>query len=297
MRRRVKIKLENYRQEENIMDFTRLNPLIRSVSLYEKIGRTEERIGYDCRIIYIISGELTAVVDGEKLGHLSPGNLLYIPAGVPYKLKSKYLRAVVVTFDPTDARPEPAERISPVLASDYNEELCHLDGVDDLLSKHILLTDMESERDSFLRMANIFTSAEGHYRAQISAMFKLILLKVMETADEKALPARMVEELDKYICENVSDEISNTEIGAIFGYHPFYVSRMLKERKGMTLRQYIIAYRLKCAKRLLELSDKSAAEIAEECGFTDASYFAKIFKSTFGMTPKEYRNSFKEDFI
>ena len=107
----------------------------------------------------------------------------------------------------------------------------------------------------------------------------------------------MVEELAGYIRENVSDEISNTEIGAIFGYHPFYVSRMLKDRKGMTLRQYIIAYRLKMAKRLLELSGKSAAEIAEACGFTDASYFAKTFKSAFGMTPKEYRNSFKDDFI
>lgn len=279
------------------MDLTRLNPVIRSVSLYEKVGRTEERVGYDCRLIYIISGELTASVGGEKLGHLSPGNLLYIPAGVPYKLKSKYLRAVVVTFDPTDANPEPMERLSPVLTADFKEELCHSDGVDGLLGGHILLTDMESERESFIRMANIFTSAEGSYRAQVSAMLKLILLRLMETADENALPARMVEELDNYIRENVADEISNTEIGAIFGYHPFYVSRVLKERKGMTLRQYIIAYRLKQAKRLLELTDKSAAEIAEECGFTDASYFAKTFKSTFGMTPKEYRNSFKDEFI
>lgn len=279
------------------MDSARLNPVIRSVSLYEKIGRTEERIGYDCRVIYIISGELTAVVDGEKLGHLSPGNLLYIPAGVPYKLKSKYLRAVVVTFDPMDTNPEPRNRLSPVLVTDFIKELCHREGVEGPLARHILLPDMESERDAFIRMANIFTSAEGHYRAQISAMFKLILLKVIETADENALPARMVEELDNYIRENVADEISNTEIGAIFGYHPFYVSRMLKERKGMTLRQYIIAYRLKQAKRLLELSDRSAAEIAEECGFTDASYFAKTFKSAFGMTPKEYRNGFKEDFI
>ena len=289
--------LENYRREEFKMDFTRLNPIIRSVSLYEKVGRTEERIGYDCRVIYIISGELTAVVGGEKLGHLAPGNLLYIPAGTPYKLKSKYLRAVVVTFDPTDVSPEPFDRLSPVLASEYNEELCHRDGVEDGLAKHILLTDMESERESFIRMANIFTSAEGNYRAQISAMFKLILLKVLETADENALPARMVEELDNYIRENVSDEISNTEIGAIFGYHPFYISRVLKERKGMTLRQYIISYRLKQAKRLLELTDKSASDIAEECGFTDASYFAKTFKAAFGMTPKEYRNGFKEDFI
>ena len=279
------------------MDLTRLNPVIRSVSLYEKVGRNEERVGYDCRRIYIISGELTASVGGEKLGHLSPGNLLYIPAGAPYKLKSKYLRAVVVTFDPTDTNPLPLDRLSPVLTADFKEELCHRDGVDGLLGGHILLTDMESERESFIRMANIFTSAEGSYRAQVSAMLKLILLKLMETADENALPARMVEELDNYIRENVADEISNTEIGAIFGYHPFYISRVLKERKGMTLRQYIIAYRLKQAKRLLQLTDKSAAEIAEECGFTDASYFAKTFKSTFGMTPKEYRNSFKDEFI
>lgn len=279
------------------MDSTRLNPVIRSVSLYEKINRTDECVGYDCRVIYIVSGELTAVVNGEKLGHLSPGNLLYIPAGTPYKLKSKYLRAVVITFDPVDVRPEPSDRLSPVAVADYDEAKCHKAGVEGLLDRYILLPDMESERDSFIRMANIFTSAEGHYRAQLSAMFKLILLKLIETTDENALPARMVEELDNYIRENVSDEISNTEIGAIFGYHPFYVSRMLKDRKGMTLRQYIIAYRLKCAKRLLELSTKSAAEIAEECGFTDASYFAKTFKAAFGMTPKEYRSRFKDDFI
>ncbi len=279
------------------MDYTRLNPVIRSVSLYEKINRTDECVGYDSRVIYMISGEMTATVGGEKLGHLSPGNILYIPAGVPYKLKSKYLRAVVVTFDPFDSNPLPNERLSPVAVADYNAELCHNDGIEGILAHHILLSDMESERDNFIRMSNIFTSAEGHYKAQISAMFKLMFLKILETADENALPARMVEELDNYIRENVADEISNTEIGAIFGYHPFYVSKMLKDRKGQTLRQYIIAYRLKQAKRLLELSDKNAAEIAEECGFTDASYFAKTFKTAFGVTPKEYRNRFKEDFI
>jgi AraC-like DNA-binding protein len=72
---------------------------------------------------------------------------------------------------------------------------------------------------------------------------------------------------------------------------------MLKERRGITLRQYIISYRLKMAKKLLETTNRSAGEIAEECGFTDASYFAKTFKAAFGITPKEYRNSFKEEFI
>ena len=279
------------------MDYTRLNPIVRSVSLYERINRTEECVSYDTKMIYLISGELTAAVDGEKAWRMSVGNLLFIPAGTPYKLKSKYLRAVVLSFDMTDARPEPAERIPPVAVDEYDAALAHTDGLFSPFDKWIKLDDMESERDTFIRMANIFTSAEGSYRAQISAMLKLILLKISEAVSEDALPARMVEELDKYIAENASDEISNTEIGAIFGYHPFYVSQMLKERKGQTLRQYIIAYRLKLSKRMLELTEKSAADIAEACGFTDASYFAKTFKAAFGLTPKEYRNSFKEDFI
>ena len=35
----------------------------------------------------------------------------------------------------------------------------------------------------------------------------------------------------------------------------------------------------------------------KKLGFTDASYFTKTFRQTFGMTPKEYRNKFKEEFI
>ena len=279
------------------MNFTRLNPVIRSASLYERINKTDTCMGYDCRVIYLISGDLSATVDGVKLGHLSPGNLLYIPAGVPYALKSKYVRCAVLTFDLTDDEPLPEERIPPVAAEAFKPELCHRAGIEAPFDRMLFVEDMESERDTFIRMCNIFTSAEGSYRAQISAIFKQILLKVAETVDEQALPARMVEALDAYIRENCSDEISNTEIGAIFGYHPFYVSRILKEKKGITLRQYIIGYRLKAAKRMLELGTKSAAEIAEECGFTDASYFTKTFKSAFGITPKEYRNQFKEDFI
>lgn len=279
------------------MNYTKLNPVIRSVSLYEKINRTDECVGYDCRVIYMVSGDLTVTCGKEKFSHLSSGNLLYIPAGTPYKLKSKYLRAVVVTFDLTDENPLPEERIAPVSAEKFDATLCHSTDLEAPFDKCFMLPDFESEVDTFLRMSDIFTSAEGAYRAQISAMFKLILLKAAECADENALPARMVETLDNYIMENAGEEISNTEIGAIFGYHPFYVSKVLKEKKGLTLRQYIINYRLKASKRLLELTDKSIAEIAEECGFTDASYFAKTFKSYFGETPKEHRNRFKEDFI
>ena len=279
------------------MNLTYLNPVIRTVSQYERINRSDECIAYDSRLFYMVSGDVTAVVGGVKLGHLSPGHLLYVPAGTPYKLKGQYLRLVTIAFDPTADNPLPEDKIKPVAVSEFDETLVH--SVSDLspLDKMIHVEDMESERDTFLKLVSLFTSAEGAYRAQASAILKQLLLKIIETVDENALPARMVEALDNYIRENAGDDISNTEIGAIFGYHPFYISKVLKDRKGTTLRQYIIAYRLKLAKKLLEESSKSVNEIAEDCGFNDPSYFTKTFKSAFGMTPKDYRNLTKEDFI
>lgn len=278
------------------MEFSKLNPFIRSVGIYETINRTEECRAYDCRIIYLISGDIAVNIENDKKFHMSPGNLLYIPAGIKYKLKAQYLRAAIITFDPTDQWSCETEKIPPSVPSDFDESKCHK-GDFAPFDKVLTVEDMELERDSFIRMGNIATSAEGEWRAEISAMLKLILLKIAETVSENALPARMVESLDTYIRENYSEEISNTEIGAIFGYHPFYVSRVLKEKKGITLRQYIIAYRLKASKRMLELTKKSIAEIAEETGFTDASYFTKTFRASFGVTPKEWRNKFKEEFI
>jgi AraC-like DNA-binding protein len=278
------------------MDSLKLNPFVRSASVYESAGRLGECVAYDCRVIYVISGDITATVNKEKLGHMSAGKLLYIPAGTSYKLRGQYFRIAVICFDTEYFESAKAERIYPVAPDKFDDTICQRPTVK-ALESHVLIEDMESDRDAFIEICNLFTSAEGLYREKASALLKLLLIKICELGDENALPSRMVENLDKYIRENVGDEISNTEIGAIFGYHPFYVSKVLKEKKGQTLRQYIISYRLKSAKKMLEVTAKSVGEIAEECGFTDASYFTKTFKSVMGITPKEYRNQFKDEFI
>ena len=279
------------------MDTTRLNPFVREMAIYRRPGRSEECIAYDSRLFYVLSGDINAVVGGEKLGHIGPCELLYIPAGVPYRLKSQYLNCVVVSFDLTSDMPAPAERISPVSPAEFKAELCHRTADSAPFDKPILLKELTDEGDELCRMCEIFTSEEGSYRARVSAMLKLLLLRIMEAADENALPSRLVESLDAYIRENAREEISNTELGAIFGYHPFYISQLMKEKKGITLHQYVILYRLKTAKSLLRYTALSVSEIAEQAGFTDASYFTKTFKASTGMTPKEYRNQFKEDFL
>ena len=280
------------------MDLNLLNPQVRYADAYEKILNTDFTRSYDCRLIYVISGDIAFTAEKDKKAtHLGPGNLIFIPAGAVYKIKAKFVRAAIFAFDLTDEFKEREECPGSVPTDSYNEALLRKTENAEPFDKIIILEDAEADRDSFIAMTNLAISCEGEWRARISAELKLMLLKLAETKNENALPSRMVESLDNYIRENYSEEISNTEIGAIFGYHPFYVSRMLKDKKGITLRQYVISYRFKAAKKLLMLTDKSIAQIAEETGFTDASYFAKSFKATFGITPKEYRNSFDNNLV
>lgn len=280
------------------MDYTRLNPVIRSVALYDRgIKYTEPVTAYDCRIIYMFSGELQLTPEGGKKMRLAPGNFLFVPAGTPFTLRSNRFRAVVIQCDLTDGRPEPTDAAIPaVRAADFSAEECH---TCDLLpfDRPLFVGDMADRRDTFTEMYHIFTSGEGSYRAEISAMLKLVLLAAAETADEHALPARMVRALDSYIRDNCAEDISNTEIGAMFGYHPFYVSRMLKDRKGVTLHQYIVSYRLRLAANMLCETEKTVNEISELCGFSDPSYFTKAFKAVYGATPKAFRDKAREEFI
>ena len=62
---------------------------------------------------------------------------------------------------------------------------------------------------------------------------------------------------------------------------------------GMTCVDYINEYRLKIATNLLETTDMSIMEIAVKVGVNNISYFNKIFKKKFNLTPKEYRKNLK----
>lgn len=276
------------------MDFAKLNPYIRSCAMYETVNKDGECIAYEARLFYMVSGEISLSIDGKKI-KFEGGNLVYIPAGIKYRLKGQYLLMAALSFDFTSDFSE-CETKSPDTPESFNPSLIK-ETADAPFDKVLFLKDADAERENFTEICELAISKEGEWKAEISAMLKLILIRLAAMTDERALPPRMVKNLDAYIRENRKDEISNTEIGAIFGYHPFYVSNKLKEAKGITLRQYIISYRIKLAKNLLECTAKSMAEIAEEAGFTDASYFTKSFKTAVGITPKEYRAKSKENFI
>ena len=70
---------------------------------------------------------------------------------------------------------------------------------------------------------------------------------------------------------------------------PRYFSAIIKEKTGDSALQWIVRMVITEAKQLLEESDLSIKEIADQLNFPTQSFFGKYFKHHTGMSPKEYR--------
>ena len=65
--------------------------------------------------------------------------------------------------------------------------------------------------------------------------------------------------------------------------------RFFKKHMGLTSIQYINNYRLEKAAYLLTSTNNSIMDISLEVGFDNLSYFNKLFKKKYNITPKEFR--------
>jgi len=70
--------------------------------------------------------------------------------------------------------------------------------------------------------------------------------------------------------------------------------RLTKKLYGITPTQLIAKIRIAAACRQLEETDKSIADIAFSCGFSDHSAFARAFKASTSVTPSDYRSQSRE---
>lgn len=93
----------------------------------------------------------------------------------------------------------------------------------------------------------------------------------------------------KYVIENYDSKITIMDICKELRCSKSTLLSTFKRQFGITVGQFITAYRLGEAKRLLELGEQSINEIAHETGFYDQSYFSKVFSAECGKSPSEYR--------
>ena len=129
------------------------------------------------------------------------------------------------------------------------------------------------------------SSSEGSYLANLD----LGTLKAWET-ENRIDPSETVKMVTSYLEENYSKDVSLLDLAKYVGMTTSYLCRLFKKEQNTTVNAYLTRVRIEKSKELLK-TDAAIADIAQMCGFSDQSYFTKVFRQTEGMTPLKYRKN------
>ena len=99
----------------------------------------------------------------------------------------------------------------------------------------------------------------------------------------------IIKKVCDYIEENLTQDISLEMAADFAGVSSFYLSKLFKEEKGETYINFVSDKRLEKSCQLLAQTDLSIKEITGKVGYNDQNYYSRIFKSKYGLSPKEYR--------
>lgn len=91
-----------------------------------------------------------------------------------------------------------------------------------------------------------------------------------------------------YIHKKYKQEISLQDLADLLEVKEPSVVHIFKEMLGTTPLNYINSYRVLTAKEMLKDPHNSVTKVSIELGFSDLSYFTKVFKRYTGMTPRTY---------
>lgn len=276
------------------MLISEINPFIRYASITN--FRPYDGYGYanDCRMFFVLSGKCRLDID-EKTYYLTTHSLAMIPPRIRYKFSEfEGVEMGVFNFDLDQSRSRVRHtyklRESPQGKPLHLRDFSGFEGP-------IVLDRFERAEEYVRGIAEEHTKRKLFYGERASGLMKILICDIFRrTSVGENSSSEKIEKIISYIAENPEKELTGEALGAKFGYHPYYLSRLIKLHTGNTLKQYVISVRIGAAKNLLKSTDLSLSDIAIRCGFENAAYFSNAFKAKTKMTPGKYRRE-KTEYI
>jgi transcriptional regulator GlxA family with amidase domain len=97
-----------------------------------------------------------------------------------------------------------------------------------------------------------------------------------------------------FIRSNYHRRLTLTEMADTVNLSRWRLCHLFKESMGTSPERYLTNVRLEKARHLLETEYLTVKEVMNRVGIADASYFARSFKSAYGITPGKYKDGSKE---
>lgn len=227
-------------------------------------------------IFCFLSGSGTLRYDGEEIP-VCEGDVAVINANALHTTYTqKELRFAVLILD---------------------RAFCLANGIDTNALEFQRLIRDETLRAHFDSLIREYRSPNNPYRIPMIRAEALLLLSLLcreyskpnteNAADSRTLSC--IRHAVGILRSEYASALSLEEVAERVGLSKYYFAREFRRITGYTLISYLHLIRCQEAKRLLSQTEQSIAEISHACGFENASYFSRIFRTVVGKTPGEYR--------
>lgn len=105
----------------------------------------------------------------------------------------------------------------------------------------------------------------------------------------KSPTEQAIDSVINFIEANYNQDITLEKMAKIAALSRYHFLRCFKEYKGTTPYDYLINIRIQHGKKLLYTTNSPLEQIAEQCGFSDVSYFIRVFRKRVKLTPNQFR--------
>jgi AraC family transcriptional regulator of arabinose operon len=102
-----------------------------------------------------------------------------------------------------------------------------------------------------------------------------------------------VQRTQRYLREHLSESITVAGLATAAGLSASHFATVFRKATGVPVLSYLTQLRMAQARELLDTTDLSVREIADQVGYRDAFYFSRHFRTVHHLAPTQYRAQHK----
>ncbi len=238
------------------------------------------------------------LIVGDYIGRFKPGELYLLSPNIPHVFRNDKMNS---SDDPEGDRVYSqsifydvkifATKLSNIAEFDRARDFFeNLNGCYRVLDKQDFITSR------ILKLRDI----RGLERVIISLEVLLYIMSepVLERLNKTALlihyskkEGKRMDKVVRFLMDESHRKITLSEVAEVASMNKEAFCRFFRERTRKTFTEFLNEIRIKKACELLGNSDLTIHQVAVESGFSNLSYFNRVFRKVNGTTPKEYRST------
>lgn len=256
-------------------------------------------------IVYFEKGNGTIKINGKTVNYSANSIFVFVPDDIYIVNPESATTTIAIKFLKSFFRGDAPQNANlPV-----NDWIRKIEGILNSESHQLREMRFETESDkihllSLIKMVAAENDKKKSYdlfiiQNSLSVILHLIARNIQflnADMSTKIVESSKIQQIINFIHANIyNPELLTTKnLAEEFHMADNYISEYFKKHTDVSLKKYILNYKLKLVETRLKYTDLQFSEIAMELGFTDSSHLNKTFQSYKGMTIGAYKASISQ---